>query len=84
MSTPPDNPELNPRAAGLGCGVMAGASAVSLAFFAQAFLVPVLVDLTGLDLSGWRYLAFCLVVGAALAVIVGLSATRALKQMPPP
>lgn len=82
MSTPPEAPELNPRAAGLGCGVMGGASVVSMAFFAQAFLAPALVDLTGFDLTGWRYLAFCLVAGVVLAVIIGISATRALRQMP--
>ncbi len=81
MSDSPDNP-LPPGAAGLGCGVMAGASAVSLMFFSSGLLMPVATEAVGLDLSGNRWTVASTVVGVLIALVVGLASARALKQMP--
>ena len=81
MSDSPDAP-LSPNTAGLGCGVMAGASAVSLLFFSSALFKPLVTEAIGLDLSGSRWTIASVVVGSVIAVVVGAASARALRQMP--
>lgn len=81
MSDSPETP-LSPATAGLGCGVMAGASAVSLLFFSSGLLMPVATDALGLDLTGSRWTVASVVVGVVIAVVAGLASARALRQMP--
>ncbi|MFT6161369.1 MAG: hypothetical protein ACJATT_004422 [Myxococcota bacterium] len=61
---------------------MAGASAVSLLFFSSALFMPLAADVLGMDLSGSRWTVASLLVGIAIAVIVGLASASALRQMP--
>ncbi len=81
MSDSPDKP-LPPNTAGLGCGVMAGASAVSLLFFSSALFKPLVTEAIGLDLSGNRWSVASAIVGIAIAIVVGIASARALRQMP--
>lgn len=81
MSEPTEPPMSSP-AAGAGCGVLAGASVISLMFFARAQIAPVLTDLTGLNLDGSRWTATCVVLGLVTALGVGLAFVRALRIMP--
>lgn len=76
------HPPLSPNSAGLGCGIMAGASSVSLLFFSSGLLMPWVTEALGLDLTGNRWTIASAIVGGVTAIIVGLASARALKQMP--
>mgnify|MGYP001223314792 CR=1 FL=1 len=82
MHNEPEEQPLSPTHAGIGCGVLAGASGISLLFFAQGVLAPRLEAALGLDLSGSRWIIAAILFGVVLAVVTGLAARRALDQMP--
>ena len=75
-----EEPPLSPNAAGLGCGLMAGASLMSMVFLGQGFLVPLLSDLFGLNLAGTRWIVTSVLIGVVVAIALGSAFARALKQ----